>query len=173
MIQERSQHPEVMGTPLLLRMLPTAAEVEEPTTVFCGKELRMGPGRTTTTGEGSMTTVESWHCLTQGSLQLLASGVGPQGGQGWHWLEQDMSVGQRCSWERGQGGSRKRGHMRSSTAANHSGAKAPPGPAYAAQLKAQEPPQLSPSLSLRKTLSPLPSPTRSSSQPWARTAHIS
>ena len=86
MIQERSQHPEVMGTPLLLRMLPTAAEVEDPTAVLCGKELRMGPGRITTTGEGSMTTVEFWHCLTQGSLQLLASGVGPQGWQGRHWL---------------------------------------------------------------------------------------
>ena len=61
-----------MGTPSELRMLPTAAEVEDPTTVFCGKELRMGPGRVTTTGEGSMTMVEFWHCLTQGSLQLLA-----------------------------------------------------------------------------------------------------
>ena len=68
-----------MGTPSSLRMLPTAAEVVDPTAVFCGKELRMGPGRVTTTGDGSMTTRESWHCLTQGSLQLLASGVGPQG----------------------------------------------------------------------------------------------
>ena len=67
-------------------MLPTAAEVEDPTTVFCGKELRMGPGRVTTTGEGWMATVESWHCRTQGSLQLLASGVGPQGWQGRHGL---------------------------------------------------------------------------------------
>ena len=67
-------------------MLPTAAEVEDPTAVLCGKELRMGPGRVTTTGEGWMTTVESWHCLTQGSLQLLASGVGPQGEQGRHGL---------------------------------------------------------------------------------------
>ena len=83
-MQARSQHPEVMGTPSQLRMLPTAAEVEEPTTVFCGKELRMGPGRVTTTAGGSMTTKEFWHCLTQGSLQLLASGVGPQGWQGWH-----------------------------------------------------------------------------------------
>jgi len=63
-------------------MLPTAAEVEDPTAVFCGKELRMGPGRVTTTGEGWMKPVESWHCLTQDSLQLLASGVGPQGWQG-------------------------------------------------------------------------------------------
>ena len=70
-------------------------------------------------------------------------------------------------------GSRKRGHVRSRTAPNRRGAKAPPGPAYAAQLKTQEPPQHSPSPSLHKTFSPLPSPMRSSSQPWARTAHIS
>ena len=101
-MQERSKPPELMGTPSQLRMLPTAAEVVEPTTVFCGKELRMGPGRVTTTGEGSMTTVEFWHCLTQGSLQLLASGVGPQGWQqGTHGLQQDMSRGRRCTWERG------------------------------------------------------------------------
>ena len=41
--------PEEMGTPSSLRMLPTAAEVLEPTAVFWGKELRMGPGRVTTT----------------------------------------------------------------------------------------------------------------------------
>jgi len=64
-----------MDTPSELRMLPTAEEVEDPTTVFCGKELTMGPGRVTTTGEGWMTMVEFWHCLTQGSLQLLARGV--------------------------------------------------------------------------------------------------
>ena len=79
---ERPKPPEEMGTPSELRMLPTAAEVEDPTAVFCGKELRMGPGRVTTTGEGWMKTLESWHCLTQDSLQLLASGVGPQGWQG-------------------------------------------------------------------------------------------
>ncbi|POI28575.1 hypothetical protein CIB84_007675 [Bambusicola thoracicus] len=67
-----------MGTPSQLRMLPTAAEVEDPTTVFCGKEVRMGPGKITTTVGGSRTTVEDWHCLTQGSLQLLAREVGPQ-----------------------------------------------------------------------------------------------
>ena len=101
-MQERSKPPELMGSPSQLRMLPTAAEVEEPTTVFCGKELRMGPGRVTTTGEGWVATVESWHCLTQGSLQLLASGVGPQGWQqGTHGLQQDMSRGRRCTWERG------------------------------------------------------------------------
>ncbi|XP_048177789.1 LOW QUALITY PROTEIN: uncharacterized protein LOC125334712 [Corvus hawaiiensis] len=49
-----------------------------------GKELRMGPGRLITTGEGWMATVESWHCRTQGSLQLFAGGVGPQGWQGQH-----------------------------------------------------------------------------------------
>ena len=86
---ERPKPPEEMGTPSELRMLPTAAEVEDPTAVLCGKELRMGPGRVTTTGEGWMTTLESWHCLTQGSLQLLPRGVGPQGWQGrrgTHWL---------------------------------------------------------------------------------------
>ena len=41
----------------------------------------MGPGRVTITGEGLMMTRESWHCRAQGSLQLLASGVGPQGQQ--------------------------------------------------------------------------------------------
>ncbi|XP_067167953.1 uncharacterized protein [Apteryx mantelli] len=85
-ILERSQHQEVMGTPSQLRMLPTAAEVEDPTVALCRKELRMVPGRATTTGGGSMTTVEAWHCLTQGSLQLLASGVGLQGQPGRHWL---------------------------------------------------------------------------------------
>jgi len=68
-----------MGTPPALRALPTAADAEDPTVVFWGKELRMGPGRVTTTGEGWITTVESWHWRTQGSLQLLACGVGPQG----------------------------------------------------------------------------------------------
>ena len=86
-------------------MLPTAAEVEDPTAVFCGKELRMGPGRVTTTGEGSMTMVEFWHCLTQGSLQLLARGVGPQGWHGTHGLQQDMSLGRQCTcWQRGPSG---------------------------------------------------------------------
>ena len=36
----------------------------------------MGPGRVTTTGEASITTVESAQRATHGSLQLLASGVG-------------------------------------------------------------------------------------------------
>ena len=92
-----------MGTPSELRMLPTAAEVEDPTAVFCGKELRMGPGRVTTTGEGWMTMVEFWHCLTQGSLQLLARGVGPHGWHGWHWSQQDMSQGWRYTWKKGAG----------------------------------------------------------------------
>ena len=71
--------PEEMGTPWALRLLPTAADAEDPTAVFWGKELRMGPGRVTSTVGGWMATWESSHCLTQGSLQLLASGVGPQG----------------------------------------------------------------------------------------------
>ena len=70
-------------------MLPTAADEEDPTAVLWGKEVRMGPGRVTSTVEGWMTTRESSHCLTQGSLQLLASGVGPQGLQK---LLQAMSV---------------------------------------------------------------------------------
>lgn len=86
--------PEEMATPWALSSLPTAADEEDPTAVFWGKELRMGPGRVTTTAGGWMTTWESWHCLTQGSLQLLASGVGPQGRQR---LEQDMAVGWRVS----------------------------------------------------------------------------
>ena len=96
-------------------MLPTAADEEDPTAVLWGKELRMGPGRVTTTVEGWMTTRESSHCLTQGSLQLLASGVGPQGWQGrqgwqgWHLSEQDMSLGQRFTWERGEGEVENRG----------------------------------------------------------------
>ncbi|KAI1230235.1 hypothetical protein IHE44_0010200 [Lamprotornis superbus] len=74
-MQERSKPPELMGTPPLLRMLPTAAEVEDPTTVFCGKELRMGPGRVTTTGNtGQGPLHAAWarpgrggQALTQGS----------------------------------------------------------------------------------------------------------
>ena len=38
----------------------------------------MGPGRVTTTAEAWMATVESAQRATQGSLQLLASGVGPE-----------------------------------------------------------------------------------------------
>ena len=53
----------------------------------------MGPGMVTTTGEAWMASVESAQRATQGSLQLLASGVGPEvpqghGGQG---LKQDIS----------------------------------------------------------------------------------
>ncbi|KAL2295580.1 hypothetical protein Nmel_018693 [Mimus melanotis] len=44
-----------MGTPPALRASPTAADAEDPTAVFWGKELRMGPGRVTTTGEGWIT----------------------------------------------------------------------------------------------------------------------
>lgn len=84
-----------MGTPPALRELPTAADREDPTAVLCGKELRMGPGRVTTTGEASMNTVESAQRATQGSLQLLASGVGPEvpQGRGGHGLKQDISGG--------------------------------------------------------------------------------
>lgn len=53
----------------------------------------MGPGRVTTTGEASMNTVESAHRATHGSLQLLASGVGPEAPQedGTQGLKQDIS----------------------------------------------------------------------------------
>ncbi len=61
--------------------MPTAADKEDPTAVFWGKEVRTGPGRVTCTVGGWMMMRESSHCLTQGSLQLLASGVGPQGWQ--------------------------------------------------------------------------------------------
>lgn len=65
----------------------------------------MGPGRVTTTGEGSMYTVESAQRARQGSLQLLARGVGPQGpqGRGGQGLQQDISRGRRqsCNTEHG------------------------------------------------------------------------
>uniref|UniRef100_A0A8C9MI16 Keratin n=1 Tax=Serinus canaria TaxID=9135 RepID=A0A8C9MI16_SERCA len=53
----------------------------------------MGPGMVTTTGEGSMYTVESAQRARQGSVQLLARGVGPQGpqGRGGQGLQQDIS----------------------------------------------------------------------------------
>jgi len=38
-VQESSLYPELMGTSSLQRMLPTAAEVEDLTSVFCRKEL--------------------------------------------------------------------------------------------------------------------------------------
>ncbi|POI19023.1 hypothetical protein CIB84_017234 [Bambusicola thoracicus] len=41
-MQESSLYLEQMGTPSLLRMLPTAAEVEDLTAVFCRKEMWMG-----------------------------------------------------------------------------------------------------------------------------------
>lgn len=65
----------------------------------------MGPGRVTTTGEGSMYTVESAQRARQGSLQLLARGVGPQGpqGRGGQGLQQDISRSRRqsCNTEHG------------------------------------------------------------------------
>ncbi len=63
----------------------------------------MGPGRVTTTGEGSMTMVEFWHCLTQGSLQLLARGVGPQGRHGTHFLREGAEDGSGQSHHHGRG----------------------------------------------------------------------
>lgn len=67
-----------MGTPPALREVPTAADAVDPTAVLWGKELRIGPGSVTRTGEGWIATLESAHRMTHGSLQLLASGVGPQ-----------------------------------------------------------------------------------------------
>lgn len=71
----------------------------------------MGPGRVTTTGDGSMAVVESAQRRTQGSLQLLARGAGPQekGRQG---LEQAMSGRgrQSCKTEQGVSPRRKPGH---------------------------------------------------------------
>ena len=70
---------------------PMAGTPAEPTAAFCGKELRMGPGKVTTVAGGWITTVESGHWRTQGSLQLSASGVGvatPHAGA--HTLEQDI-----------------------------------------------------------------------------------
>lgn len=59
----------------------------------------MGPGRVTTTGEAWMATVESAQRATHGSLQLLASGVGPEGpqGRGRQGLKQDISLRGRQS----------------------------------------------------------------------------
>lgn len=69
----------------------------------------MGPGRVTTTGEGSMYTVESAQRARHGSLQLLARGVGPQGpqGRGGQGLQQDISRCRRqgCNTEQGAGNS--------------------------------------------------------------------
>ena len=64
----------------------------------------MGPGKVTTEGGGWITTVESGHCRTQGSLQVSASGAGaatPQ--EGAHRLEQDIfQAGKEC-WKRHRG----------------------------------------------------------------------
>ena len=53
----------------------------------------MGPGRVTSTGEASITTVESAQRAKHGSLQLLASGVGPEApqGDGTQGLQHDIS----------------------------------------------------------------------------------
>ena len=58
-----------------------AAEAEDPMAVLWGKAVRTGPGRVTSRVGGWTTMWESSQCLTQGLLQLLASGVGPQGRQ--------------------------------------------------------------------------------------------
>lgn len=60
----------------------------------------MGPGKVTTEGGGWMTTVESGHWRTQGSLQLSASGAGaatPQ--EVLHRLEQDIVQAGRENWK--------------------------------------------------------------------------
>ncbi|POI21004.1 hypothetical protein CIB84_015248 [Bambusicola thoracicus] len=61
-MQESSLYLEQMGIPSLLRMLPTAAEVENLTAVFCRKELWKGADRTTIIGGGTLMTVESCLC---------------------------------------------------------------------------------------------------------------
>ena len=51
----------------------------------------MGPGKVTTEAGGWITTVESGHCRTQGSLQVSARGAGVATPQlGTHRLEQDI-----------------------------------------------------------------------------------
>ena len=51
----------------------------------------MGPGKVTTEAGGWITTVESGHCRTQGSLAVSASGAGAATPQGeTHRLEQDI-----------------------------------------------------------------------------------
>ena len=51
----------------------------------------MGPGKVTTEAGGWITTVESGHCRTQGSLQVSASGAGAATPQVvLHRLEQDI-----------------------------------------------------------------------------------
>ena len=61
---ERSLYPELMGTSSLLRMLPTAAEVEDLKAVFCRKGLWKEADRTVcdTGGDTSMA-VEFWNCV--------------------------------------------------------------------------------------------------------------
>ena len=58
----------------------------------------------TTEGGGWITTVESGHCRTQGSLHVSARGAGaatPHDGT--HRLEQDMFQAGKESWKRHQG----------------------------------------------------------------------
>jgi len=62
-MQESSLYPELMGTSSLQRMLPTAAEVQDLTSVFCRKELWKWSDRTTVIGGGAVMTVEFCHCV--------------------------------------------------------------------------------------------------------------
>ena len=64
----------------------------------------MGPGKVTTEAGGWITTVESGHCRTQGSLAVSARGAGaatPQ--EGTHRLEQDIFQAGKESWKTHQG----------------------------------------------------------------------
>ena len=64
----------------------------------------MGPGKVITEGGGWITTVESGHCRTQGSLQVSASGAGaatPQ--EVLHRLVQDIFQAGKESWQRHRG----------------------------------------------------------------------
>lgn len=47
-----------------------------PTTLSCGQELRIGPGKVRTTGGGYTTALESSQDVTHSSLQALARGGG-------------------------------------------------------------------------------------------------
>uniref|UniRef100_A0A8B9P5W6 Immunoglobulin V-set domain-containing protein n=1 Tax=Apteryx owenii TaxID=8824 RepID=A0A8B9P5W6_APTOW len=81
------------GPTFIVSTVRRSKEVQDPPgTLFVAADHQSSvlqlarPRLATTMGGGSMTTVEAWHCLTQGSIQLLASGVGPQGQPGRHWL---------------------------------------------------------------------------------------
>ena len=64
----------------------------------------MGPGKVTTEAGGWITTVESGHCRTQGSLQVSASGAGAATPQDvLHRLEQDIFRVRKHSWKTHRG----------------------------------------------------------------------